>query len=76
MQQLFRTAARTFAQKLINDPKLGRSGSQHLYGTASIVAAVNEIGSLPTRNFSAGSFEASPQLRGDCLARSHPGTRR
>ena len=66
-EQLFRTAARTYAQKLINDPKLGRSGSQHLYGTASIVAAVNEIGSLPTRSFSAGSFEASPQLRGTVL---------
>ena len=66
-EALFRTAARAFAQKLINDPKLGRSGSQHLYGTASIVAAVNEIGSLPTRNFSAGSFDASPQLRGTVL---------
>ena len=66
-EALFRTAARAFAQKLINDPKLGRSGSQHLYGTASIVAAVNEIGSLPTRNFSAGNFDASPQLRGTVL---------
>ncbi len=65
--ELFRTAARTFAQKLINDPKLGTKGSQHLYGTASIVAAVNEMGSLPTRNFSVGSFDASPQLRGEHL---------
>ena len=48
---LFRTAARTFAQKLINDPKLGTQGSQHLYGTASIVAAVNEMGSLPYAKF-------------------------
>jgi aldehyde:ferredoxin oxidoreductase len=53
---LFRTTARTFAQKIINDPKLGTQGSQHLYGTASIVAAVNEMGSLPTRNFSNGIF--------------------
>src|SRR5512136_1797094 len=65
--ELFRTAARTFAQKLINDPKLGTKGSQHLYGTASIVGAVNEIGSLPTRNFGNGSFEASAQLRGEVL---------
>ncbi len=63
----FRTAARTFAQKLINDPKLGTKGSQHLYGTASIVAAVNEIGSLPTRNFSAGNFEGMEKLRGEHL---------
>ena len=65
--ELLRNAARTFAQKLINDPKLGKSGTQHLYGTASIVAAVNEIGSLPTRNFSEGSFEAMGTLRGEYL---------
>jgi len=63
--ELFRTAAKAFAQKLINDPKLGTQGSQHLYGTASIVAAVNEIGSLPTRNFSSGTFEKSADLRGE-----------
>jgi aldehyde:ferredoxin oxidoreductase len=64
---LFRSASKAFAQKLINDPKLGTQGSQHLYGTASIVAAVNEMGSLPTRNFSSGSFEASETLRGEYL---------
>jgi aldehyde:ferredoxin oxidoreductase len=65
--ELFRAAARTFAQKLINDPKLGTKGSQHLYGTASIVAAVNEMGSLPTRNFSDGNFEGAETLRGEYL---------
>jgi aldehyde:ferredoxin oxidoreductase len=65
--ELLRTAARTFAQKLINDPKLGKSGTQHLYGTASIVAAVNEMGSLPTRNFSNGNFEKAETLRGEHL---------
>jgi len=62
---LFRTASRAFAQKLINDPKLGTQGAQHLYGTASIVGAVNEMGSLPTRNFSSGVFEPSTNLRGE-----------
>jgi aldehyde:ferredoxin oxidoreductase len=65
--ELIRTTARTFAQKLINDPKLGTQGSQHLYGTASIVAAVNEMGSLPTRNFSDGRFEQAADLRGEHL---------
>jgi aldehyde:ferredoxin oxidoreductase len=64
---LFRSAARIFAQKLINDPKLGTQGSQHLYGTSSIVAAVNEMGSLPTRNFSHGTFEGAETLRGEHL---------
>jgi aldehyde:ferredoxin oxidoreductase len=65
--ELFRTASRAFSQKLINDPKLGTKGSQHLYGTASIVGAVNEIGSLPTRNFSSGNFERATGLRGEHL---------
>jgi aldehyde:ferredoxin oxidoreductase len=64
---LFRTAAKAYAQKLINDPKLGTKGSQHLYGTASIVGAVNEMGSMPTRNFSDGKFEEAANLRGEKL---------
>ena len=66
-EQLFRNAAKEFAQKLINDPKLGTKGSQHLYGTAAIVGAVNEMGSLPTRSFSAGKFEHAAELRGEKL---------
>ncbi|CAG0969507.1 aldehyde:ferredoxin oxidoreductase [Anaerolineales bacterium] len=63
--EFFRTASKNFAQKLINDPKLGTKGSQHLYGTASIVAAVNEMGSLPTNNFGSGNFAQSEDLRGE-----------
>jgi len=64
---LFKTASQAFSRKLIDDPKLGLQGSQHLYGTASIVAAVNEIGSLPTRNFSNGNFEGYENLKGEHL---------
>ena len=66
-ENLFRNTSRAYAQKLINDPKLGTKGSQHLYGTASIVAAVNEMGSMPTRNFSNGNFEQAEDLRGEQL---------
>ena len=65
--ELFRTASKRFAQELINDPKLGPKGGTHLYGTAAITGAVNEMGSLPTRNFSAGSFDGSESLRGEHL---------
>jgi aldehyde:ferredoxin oxidoreductase len=65
--ELFHNTARAYAQKLIKDPKLGKEGSQHLYGTASIVAAVNEMGSLPTRNFGSGNFEQAETLRGENL---------
>jgi aldehyde:ferredoxin oxidoreductase len=63
--ELFRASVRRFAQELINDPKLGPKGGTHLYGTAAITAAVNEMGSLPTRNFGSGSFEGAAALRGE-----------
>jgi aldehyde:ferredoxin oxidoreductase len=63
--ELLRAAAKRFAEQLINDPKVGPKGGSHLYGTASITGAVNEMGSLPTRNFSAGSFEGAANLRGE-----------
>ena len=66
-EKLFRAASKTFAQELIQSPKLGTKGSQHLYGTAAIVGAVNEMGSLPTKNFSVGQFEPSVELRGEKL---------
>jgi aldehyde:ferredoxin oxidoreductase len=66
-EELLRTAARTFAQELIESPKTGTKGSAHLYGTASIVGAVNEMGSLPTHNFSSGKFDGSENMRGEVL---------
>jgi aldehyde:ferredoxin oxidoreductase len=65
--QLFRSSARRFAQELLNDPKLGPKGGTHIYGTAAITAAVNEMGSLPTRSFTSGSFEGASDLRGEKL---------
>jgi aldehyde:ferredoxin oxidoreductase len=66
-EKLLRAATKAFAQELIKSPKLGTKGSQHLYGTAGIVGAVNEMGSFPTRNFSEGSYEHSAELRGEKL---------
>lgn len=63
--ELFRAAVRRFAQELINSPKLGPKGGTHLYGTSAITAAVNEMGSLPTRNFGSGSFEGAAAIRGE-----------
>jgi aldehyde:ferredoxin oxidoreductase len=64
---LFRTASKRFAGEIIESPKLGPKGGTHLYGTSAITGAVNEMGSLPTRNFSSGSFEGSTSLRGEHL---------
>ncbi len=65
--ELFRASARRFANELIESPKTGRKGAMHTYGTSAIVAAVNEMGAFPTRNFGAGSFEAAENLTGQRL---------
>ncbi len=64
---LFREASKRFAREIIESPKLGPKGGTHTYGTSAILAAVNEMGSLPIRNFSSGSFEGSANLRGEKL---------
>lgn len=64
---LFRAASKRFAREIIENPKLGPKGGTHTYGTAAITGAVNEMGSLPTRNFSAGRFEDSANLRGETI---------
>jgi aldehyde:ferredoxin oxidoreductase len=56
-ESLFRRSAKRFAQELIESPKTGKEGSMHRFGTVAIMGPVNEIGALPTRNFSAGEFE-------------------
>ena len=64
---LFRAASKRFAKEIVDNPKLGPKGGTHLYGTAAITGAVNEMGSLPTRNFSTGRFEDSVNLRGETI---------
>ena len=65
--ELFRASARRFANELIESPKTGRKGAMHTYGTSAIVAAVNEMGAFPTRNFSEGSFKEAENLTGQRL---------
>ena len=64
---LFRAASKRFAKEIIENPKLGPKGGTHTYGTAAITGAVNEMGAMPTRNFSTGSFEDSVNLRGETI---------
>jgi len=60
-----RDATKRFAEALLADPKLD---GRRKYGTAGIVATANELGLLPTRNFSAGSFEEIDAITGATLA--------
>lgn len=65
--ELFRLASKRLAKEIIDNPKLGPKGGTHVYGTAAITGAVNEMGSFPTRNFSTGRFEDSVNLRGETI---------
>ncbi len=65
--ELFRDAATRFAKALLENPRTGRTGSMHVYGTSGIFAIVNEIGALPTRNFREGRFEKVQELSGERL---------
>jgi aldehyde:ferredoxin oxidoreductase len=60
--ETFSEASRRFARELIESPKTGRQGSMHNFGTAAIMNAVQEIGALPTRNFSLGRFSGKEQI--------------
>ena len=58
----FKQASRRFASELIESPKTGRQGSMHRYGTAAILSVVQQIGALPTRNFSRGEFDGMERI--------------
>jgi len=63
--EAFSAASRRFAEALLADPKL--EGRQR-FGTAGIVGTANELGLLPTRGFTAGSFEEIDEITGAKLA--------
>jgi len=56
---------RDFAARLKAHPVTGEKFPK--YGTAMTLMNVNKLGGLPTRNFSAGSFEGAEGLSGDRL---------
>jgi len=47
----------------------------HDLGTAQNVLVLNKLGALPTRNFSAGSFEEADKISGEYLAEKYLGRR-
>ncbi len=61
----FRAAAKTLSEGIAAHPIVG--GFQAL-GTSMLVGLINELGGLPTRNYSAGRFEGAPRIAGEALA--------
>ena len=64
-EALLKDAARNLAQGIMTDPK---TENRHHFGTPAVLMLCNEIGILPTRNFSAGQFEKAEDLAGERIA--------
>ena len=62
---MFTEAAREVANIIKNDPK---TDNRHDFGTPAVLSLCNTLGILPTRNFSAGTFEDADRINGDAVA--------
>ncbi len=60
----FKTANRTFAKALIDNPISQALGQ---YGTNVLVNIINEAGALPTRNFTSGQFAGHEKISGETM---------
>lgn len=61
----FRQASRTLVETITTNPFAQGLGA---LGTAMLVNFINELGALPTRNYSAGRFENAANISGETLA--------
>lgn len=64
-EALLREASKALAQMIMADPK---TENRHLYGTPAVLMMCQELGILPTRNFSAGQFEGAVDLSGERIS--------
>jgi len=64
-EAILREASKTLVQTITGDPK---TENRHKYGTPAILMVANELGLLPTRNFSAGQFEGAEEISGERIA--------
>ncbi len=64
-KQLFAAAAQRYHKLLFASPLSGKAYPE--YGTAGILGAMNDLGALPTRNFSTGRFELADRINGETL---------
>jgi len=60
--ELLKNTSKGIVQYLKKDPK---TENRNMFGTPAIMEAANELGLLPTRNFSSGSFEDIQNITGE-----------
>lgn len=61
-EALLGEASKALAQAILEDPK---TDNRHRFGTPAILMVANELGLLPTRNFTAGQFEKAEEIAGE-----------
>ncbi len=64
-KELFRDASKRYLKALQDHPQTGEVFP--FYGTAAMVNLCNSLGGIPTRNFSAGSFEGAEAISGETI---------
>lgn len=64
-KELLNAARKRFARALLAHPATGSFLPK--YGTAGLLDVINQIGGLPTRNYSTGQFEHSEKIDGNAL---------
>ncbi len=58
-ETLLREAGKALNKRILDDPK---TENRHQYGTPAVLMLCNELGMLPTRNFSSGQFEEAEAI--------------
>lgn len=61
----FKSASRRYLENLQANPQTSQIWT--FYGTAGMVSMCNAFGGMPTRNFSAGSFEGAEKISGETI---------
>lgn len=62
---LLKQTQKELVDLLLADPK---TENRHRFGTPAILAVANQVGLMPTRNFSAGQFDKADQINGESVA--------
>ncbi len=66
-KELFEAGRKKMIDALMEHAITKPKGALNSYGTAVLINILNEAGGLPTRNFSAGTFEGAAKISGEAL---------
>lgn len=64
----FKKGTRRLLDKLVKHPVTGKGGTLQRLGTGMLLSITNTTGTLPTRNFSRGSFDGADLVCGEAVA--------